>query len=200
MNEVLDKRGAEQFREAHPEYYASPVNTAKMLGWVKEHGGCISLKNLEVALSVLSADGELEKRPEITDYKVTKVPLTAYDKGVQKMHSGLVLRYNTGGIAENQLAGERPERMAELLGDTIAEREAEDSENRKLAGKVGQPVSQKLRVKYHQSLGANQRSNPDNPYQKQWAEARAVVGLNFPHLKAGSHAFNRKVSELLKKQ
>jgi hypothetical protein len=199
MSQILDVRGCEQFVAAHPEYFACEHNHKAIRKWLASHGVPWSLRNIEVAFSELSKDGALKQRPEITDYTVTQVPLTAEDKGVQKMRSGLVLRYDTGGIAENQLAAERPERMTELLGDTIAERAAEDAENRKLAGSAGKPVHSKLRVKYQQSLGTSQRRNADNPYSKQYAEARAVIGLTFPDLKIGSAEYNRKVAEVLDK-
>ena len=196
MSQILDVMGCEQFVAAHPEYYVCEHNHTAIRQWLASQGVPWSLRNIEVAFSELSKDGALKQRPEISNE--TRKP-DAYALGVKRMHSGLVLRYGTGTEAEAQLAREKPERMGELLGNTIAERAAEDESNRKLAGKVGQPVSQKLRVKYQQSLGANQRSNRENPYSKQYAEARAVIGLNFPDLKIDSPAFNRKVSELLEK-
>jgi len=199
MSQILDVRGCEQFIAAHPEYYVCEHNHTAIRQWLASQGVPWSLRNIEVAFSELSKDGALKQRPEISNETRTETEPDAYALGVKRMHSGLVLRYGTGTEAEAQLAREKPERMGELLGDTIAERAAEDAENRKLAGSAGKPVHSKLRVKYQQSLGANQRSNRENPYARQYAEARAVIGLNFPDLKIDSPAFNRKVSELLEK-
>jgi hypothetical protein len=199
ISKALDVKGAEQFIESHPEYYACEHNHTAIQQWLAGHKVPWSLRNIEVAFNELTQDGKL-RDSEFTDYKVTKVPLTPEQKGVRKS-TGLVLRHSTGGIGENQLTAELPERMEELLGDTIAARKSEDSANYKLAGGAGKPVSKKLQVKYQQSLGVRDRVHPESPYKqhKGYATARATVGLNHPDLKPDSPEYNKKVSELLNK-
>jgi hypothetical protein len=64
MAALLDRKGAEAFLEAHPDFYGSEKNAQLLQDWVNQHGGCGSARNFEIAYRVLSAAGKLERRPK----------------------------------------------------------------------------------------------------------------------------------------
>lgn len=215
LERILDQKGYEQFLEdVGNEYLNTRANASLIVSWLNDHGVPCSRRNCMVAYQELIEQGifETNSAPEIT---YTKVPLTPEDRGVQKIHSGVVLRYDRGGMAESQLTRERPERLQELLGDTIDARQEEDTQNYRLVPLPKTPRVQgdqlplnqlkksrqidltALKEKYRASLNSNRRQPTNMGLARatvsEWIEAN---GLD---IAPNSLEFNKLVAECIQR-
>jgi hypothetical protein len=214
MLDVLDRRGLEQFLEwAGDRWYGSERNCRLMQEWVESHTDCYSLRNCQAAFNDLRDDGLLEspndKNAEGTLSNPIYTPQAKPDRGVKKISTTINLRQLIGNDAQRQLVGEKPERLAELMGEEVKSHTEEISRLRNLSP-IGAGVSGKkndvlpeLRAKYKASL-----QNPESQRQyqaKRWQGARAVVFLNNEQainegtLKANGPEFNALVAAELDK-
>jgi hypothetical protein len=209
MLDVLDRRGLEQFLEwAGDRWYGSDKNCQLMQQWIEEHTDCYSLRNCQVAFNDLREQGLLET-PDDGRGNPIYTPQEKPDRGVKRITSTINLRQLIGNDAQRQLVGEKPERLAELMGDKVIAHAEEVSRLRNLSP-IGAGVSGKkndvlpeLRAEYKASL-----QNPESQRQyqaKRWQEARAVVFLNNEQaitegtLKPNSFEFNSLVAAELDK-
>jgi hypothetical protein len=148
----------------------------------------VTRRNLMIAWRELNEGGFLEK-PFDNKYTVTHVP----DKrrGAKKILSTMAApRHSPLNQAECQLIGERPERLEELGGAKLRAFAAERQRLNQMSA-IGQPVSPSLKTAYHQSL-ADEHNRQGLP--KRWAEARAVISLNYPSVKRDTARFNELVA------
>jgi hypothetical protein len=91
MSDILDVRQAQQFTELHPEIYFSERNAELLQGWICSRGGCISVRNLEIAARELSKTGALETRPPNPPVPARK-PNNGSDRGVVRVANTIFVR------------------------------------------------------------------------------------------------------------
>jgi hypothetical protein len=148
----------------------------------------VTRRNLMIAWRELNEGGFLEK-PFDPQYRSVFVPDVR--RGAKTITSTLApARHSPLNQAECQLIGERPERLEELGGAKLRAFAAERKRLNKLS-EIGKPVSHSLKAEYKQSL-ATEHSKQGLP--KRWAEARAVIALNYPAIKRDSAEFNQLVA------
>jgi hypothetical protein len=146
----------------------------------------VTRRNLMIAWRELNEGGFLEK-PFDNKYTVTYVP----DKrrGAKLIATTLKTKFSPLNTAEIQLIAERPERLEEIGGAKLRAFAAERQRLNQMSA-IGQPVSPSLKTAYRQSL-ADEHNRQGLP--KRWAEARAVISLNYPSVKRDSARFNELV-------
>jgi hypothetical protein len=186
VEDVMATNAAKQFRADYPDFYPSDRNAEIIKSFLEEKNVPVSRRNLGIAYECLRSRLDTEPQQTVTHKTIR---LTPSERGVQTIKSGLILRHDNEGVAGSELLREKPERLKELAGETLASRQAEDAANRELAGPAGSPVSKAMKIKWLQSLSANKRKNV--------GEARAYIAELHPTLDSRSQEFNRLVALLL---
>ncbi|HTZ74512.1 MAG TPA: hypothetical protein VMB47_11370 [Candidatus Aquilonibacter sp.] len=140
--EQLDREAAQKFADLHgPDgdrtVYLSKTNSELLQGWIRERGGRISLKNLELAARELA--DKLEKRPE-----PPQEPPAPVDRGIKRVGEVTFVRdaISAEDRAEfrddpHQSDADRKKAFRELRQAAIAERYARRPESRQ-AMPIGQ--------------------------------------------------------------
>jgi hypothetical protein len=160
-----------KFTQAHPEFYASEDNCDKVENFIRERQGIFNLRNFEIAYHALR--DELELRPVAEP----DVPEAMNERAIPHIHSTQILPFTISDTPENREA---------LL--------QHESELRGLSD-IGKPVSGPLKQAHQESLRRWRQWGNYTP--QQIAEARAVIGTNFPDVKRDSYRFNQLVGEHL---
>jgi hypothetical protein len=170
-----DSNAANQFLAEHPDYFNSDANGAAILSWLKFQQVPVSVKNLEIAFRVLSADGKLESFPVQIDSEPETVDTT---RGLNKMDvkDTTIIRYRVEDTPLNRKLVER------------------DYAARQQLCRIGDnPKKTALGAMHRQSLQDEHESRDNAAY----LEARQKVILHNPHLRKDSIEMNRKITEIL---
>jgi hypothetical protein len=133
LSDELDIRQAQRFTELHPEIYFSERNGSLLRGWIESRGGCISVRNLEIAARELLKQGALETRPVIpepapsepTKYSPPKVRRVIPTQAEQQLHAEVVSRYADRPFENDVARKKRDEQLRRAsIADRIAKRNA----------------------------------------------------------------------------
>ena len=170
-----DSNAANQFLAEYPDYFNSDANGTAILSWLKFQQVPVSVKNLEIAFRVLSADGKLESFPVQIDSEPETVDTT---RGINKMDvkDTTIIRYRVEDTPLNRKLVER------------------DYAARQQLCRIGDdPKKTALGAMHRQSLRDEHESRDSGAYVK----ARQQAILQNPHLKKESVEMNRKIAEIL---